>query len=115
MMTGRPPFLDQNHFRLGQLIKSGPIVFPDPEKHKISMSSDVKDLILKLLERDPAKRLGSKGDSAEILEHPFFKGIDLDKLLQKKVISITLFYSLYLHISQERKMILKSLMKTSKV
>ena len=29
--------------------------------------------------------MGSKGDAEEILDHPFFKGIDFDKLLRKEI------------------------------
>ncbi|RFU72955.1 hypothetical protein TARUN_9301, partial [Trichoderma arundinaceum] len=42
-----------------------------------------KDLLTKLLNRDPKKRLGANG-SAEIKAHPFFHDIDWRKLLQRK-------------------------------
>ena len=41
-------------------------------------SDEIKDLILKLLIKDPSKRLGSKDDANEILEHPFFNDIDIE-------------------------------------
>jgi serum/glucocorticoid-regulated kinase 2 len=43
-------------------------------------------LIGRLLEKDKTKRLGAKGDVDEILAHPFFKGLDIEKLLAKKLI-----------------------------
>jgi hypothetical protein len=46
MKTGRPPFLDKNHQKLGRLIRRGKIIFPDPVKHKIPMSEEMKDIIL---------------------------------------------------------------------
>jgi len=38
-----------------------------------------------LLEKDRKKRLGQKGDSEEVLGHPFFKDLDLDKLIKKQL------------------------------
>ena len=65
------------------MIKSGPIIFPDPIRHKIYMSDIMKDLIVKLLDRNPLTRLGSVGDVKEIISHPFFKDVDFDKLVKK--------------------------------
>ena len=48
MSTGRPPFLNKSHHKLGLLIRTGKIVFPDPIKHKIFMTEDLKDIILKV-------------------------------------------------------------------
>jgi serine/threonine protein kinase len=53
-----------------------------PEKPKAS--DEAKDIILKLLIKDPSKRLGSKGDQ-EIKAHPWFKGFDFDALKAKKL------------------------------
>lgn len=56
------------------------VLFPE------EMSNEACDLILRLLERDPVKRLGSgtKG-SNEIKNHVFFKDIDFDKMMNKEV------------------------------
>jgi len=43
-------------------------------------------LINLLLEKDKAKRLGAKSDIDEILAHPFFKSLDIEKLLAKELI-----------------------------
>lgn len=44
-----------------------------------------RDFLLKMLEKDPQLRLGGGDRGAnEILEHPFFRGIDLDKLRAKQ-------------------------------
>jgi serum/glucocorticoid-regulated kinase 2 len=48
------------------------------------MSSMLKDLILKLLDKNPETRLGSKGDAREVLAHPYFAGIEIDKLLRRE-------------------------------
>lgn len=78
------------------LIQHAPIRWPDKDKHGISISEEAKDLITKvilssfltfcqLLEKDRKQRIGSKGDSEEVLAHPFFKGIDLEKLIKKEL------------------------------
>ena len=53
LWTGRPPFLEKNHHKLGKMIKTAKIIFPDPIKHKIEMTDEMKDFITSLLERDP--------------------------------------------------------------
>jgi len=37
------------------------------------------------LEKDRKKRLGSKGDADELLNHPWFAEIDMNKLLKKQI------------------------------
>ena len=43
------------------------------------------DLIVKLLDKDRSKRLGSKEDFFEVLQHPVFKNINIDDLENKKI------------------------------
>jgi serine/threonine protein kinase len=50
------------------------------------VSSAAKDLITRLLDKDKTKRLGAKGDIDEIIAHPFFKGLDIEKLVAKKLV-----------------------------
>jgi serine/threonine protein kinase len=85
MLVGIPPFFHKNKHRMYFLIKESPVNFPDPAKHNIEVSPNAKDLIKKLLEKNRKKRLGAKGDANEILAHPFFAGIDLQKLLNKEL------------------------------
>jgi len=68
------------------LIEKFPVKFPDPVKHKICMSDDAKDLITKLLIKNPKDRLGSEGDVEEVLKHPWFSDIDFEKLLNKQLV-----------------------------
>ena len=67
------------------LIRNGNIIFPDPARHKIFMSENLKDLISKLLDRKASTRLGSNGDVNEVVSHPFFSDIDFDKLQRKEI------------------------------
>mmetsp|Transcript_47439 Transcript_47439/g.34724 ORF Transcript_47439/g.34724 Transcript_47439/m.34724 type:complete len:272 (-) Transcript_47439:132-947(-) len=85
MATGRPPFMHKNHHKLGIMIRSGPIIYPDPVKHKIYMSPLLKDLISKLLDRNPNARLGSKGDVNDVVNHPFFQDVDFKALIEKQL------------------------------
>ena len=85
MTTGRPPFMHQNHHKLGQLIRQGHIIFPHPERHGIKMSDELKDIITKLLERDSKKRLGSVNDADDLVNHPWFADIDWKALMDKQM------------------------------
>lgn len=79
MMTGLPPFYDENTNEMYRKILQDELRFPD------DISEDAQSLLRGLLTRDPEERLGSNG-SADIKNHPFFaKHIDWRLLLQKKV------------------------------
>lgn len=81
ILVGVPPFFHKNKHRMYFLIKESQVNFPDPVKHGIEVSPVAKDLIKKLLEKNKKKRLGQTRDVAEILEHPFFKGLNMEALL----------------------------------
>jgi len=68
-----------------ELIKKKPVYFPDPARHKIKMSDECKDFITKLLEKDPANRLGTRGSIQEILSHPFLKDMNIEDLIAKRI------------------------------
>lgn len=79
MLTGLPPFYDENTNEMYRKILSEPLHFPSQE----IVPPAAKDLLTKLLNRNPEERLGANG-SAEIKSHPFFHAIDWRKLLQRK-------------------------------
>ena len=95
MIVGFTPFLRKKQSTMYDVIKNSDVVFPDPDKHKIPMSSAVKDLIkkvtdltpliLQLLSKDAAKRLGTVGGAEDIKAHEWFKDIDFEKLEQKLI------------------------------
>jgi serine/threonine protein kinase len=58
-------------------IKESPLEFPP------YVSASARDLIMKLLNRNPKKRLGSTSGAEEIKKHPFFKVIDWTKLFNR--------------------------------
>lgn len=67
------------------MIKKRAVNFPDPERYKIHMSEECKDFISKLLAKDPNQRLGRKGGQKEVLAHPWFKSLNVDTLMKKKM------------------------------
>lgn len=79
MLTGLPPFYDENVNTMYKAILSDDIEFPS------SMSPEVVDFITKLLDRNPSTRLGG-GDSdvEEIKKHPFFAMLDWKAVYEKK-------------------------------
>jgi len=77
MLTGLPPFYSQDVQQMYSKIMKAKLIIPD------SISPEAKDLLVKLLERNPDKRLT---DPSTIKAHPWFSVIDWDKLLLKEVI-----------------------------
>ena len=82
-------------------ICDNPVTFP----HNVQVSSDCKNLItsvlfmnlyiyiykiknkFKLLKKKPIERLGSKGEAEEIKKHPWFKSINFNDLMEKKLVA----------------------------
>ena len=78
MLIGFPPFYTENIKKLYDDIKSAKLKIPS------YVSPQAKDLLQKLLNKNPNLRIGVK-DKSEIKRHPFFKGIDWDLLMAKKI------------------------------
>lgn len=81
MLYGLPPFYHQNQNTMFNLIRDSDVRFSS----KIETSDEVKDLILKLLNKDQKKRLGNKEDANEIMNHPWFKEMKWQALEKKEV------------------------------
>jgi len=78
MLSGNPPFYSQNIQTMYSKIASGDLSFPE----KASFDEKTKALIRGFLERDPSKRLT---EVPKIKSHPYFEGIDWEKLQQKEL------------------------------
>lgn len=81
MLTGLPPFYSEDVNEMYRKILHDPLTFPP------DVQPDARDLLTRLLHRDPSQRLGyGPHGAAEIKSHPFFtKHIDWAQLLAKKV------------------------------
>lgn len=80
MIIGIPPYFNRNRDKLFENIKRGPLYIP-PGTPDVATQ-----LIVKLLNRDPNKRLGAGCDDAEeIKKDPFFKGVNWDDVLARKL------------------------------
>lgn len=79
MLSGLPPFYDEDVNKMYKKIVHDPLTFPDFFDHT------TRSLIKALLNRDPTKRLGVHGTD-EIKSHPFFSDIDWVKLVTKSYI-----------------------------
>ncbi|XP_041353534.1 ribosomal protein S6 kinase alpha-5-like [Gigantopelta aegis] len=82
LLTGASPFTVDGE-KNSQAEISRRILKCNPPIPK-SFSPQVKDFIQKLLIKDPARRLGSRG-AEEVKKHPFFKGLDWDLLAKNKI------------------------------
>ncbi|KAF9970385.1 AGC protein kinase Gad8 [Actinomortierella ambigua] len=78
MLTGLPPFYDENIHEMYRKILQDELRFPD------DVAPDARSLLSALLTRDPNQRLGNNGSSA-IKQHPFFKAISFTQLMAKKI------------------------------
>lgn len=76
MLTGLPPYYDEDVPKMYKKILQAPLTFPD------EFDKDAKDLLIGLLSRDPSRRLGRNG-AHEIMEHPFFSQLSWKRLMMK--------------------------------
>jgi serine/threonine protein kinase len=79
MLTGIPPFYDENVNRMYRRIIGENIQFPS------DFPPTAKDLVNALCDRNPATRLGaSDRDAEEVKEHPFFASLSWESVYEKK-------------------------------
>jgi serine/threonine protein kinase len=81
MLSGLPPFWDEDEEIMHRKILSSPLKLPQ------YMSATVKDLLKNLLQRDPSQRLGSGEVGSESVKmHPWFRTVDWAKLEKRELI-----------------------------
>ena len=81
LLFGVPPFFNESDNKIKEQIVRFEVRFP-----KISnVSNSAKDLIKKLLNKNPLSRLGHSKGFEEIQKHDFFKGFNFDNLINKKI------------------------------
>jgi serine/threonine protein kinase len=81
LLTGSPPFTGNNHAKIQQNILKQKLQLP------YFLGPDAKDLLTRLLRKDPSKRLGgTTTKELKILKtHRFFRKIDWKKLEKREV------------------------------
>ncbi|XP_034326204.2 RAC-alpha serine/threonine-protein kinase isoform X3 [Magallana gigas] len=80
MMCGRLPFYNRDHDILFELILLQQVKFPR------TLSEDATSLLSGLLVKDPKQRLGGTEDDVKVIvAHPFFKSINWQDLVEKKI------------------------------
>eukprot|EP00732_Lithocolla_globosa_P002357 Lithocolla_globosa_v1_NODE_1527_length_2512_cov_118.657306.p1 type:complete len:781 gc:universal NODE_1527_length_2512_cov_118.657306:2400-58(-) len=81
MLLAQSPFKGEEEEEIFDSILEGEVAYPSSK-----LDPAAKDILQKLLERDPAKRLGGGADDAvPIKAHPFFACFNWDALLRKEV------------------------------
>lgn len=83
MMTGRVPFRAEDKEVLKDKIANEPLKWPKVEVHPHSATPEAKDMVFKMLKKNPVERLGST-TYAEIRGHPFFAGFNWKWLATSK-------------------------------
>ena len=56
-----------------------------PKEHPLYLTEDAVSVLNMFLGTDPRRRLGARGDTRSILMHPFFKTVNWEAVLQKRV------------------------------
>ncbi|KAI9285195.1 kinase-like domain-containing protein [Umbelopsis sp. AD052] len=80
MLLGQSPFRGEDEDEIFDAILEDEILYP------INMSRDSVSICQKLLIRDPQTRLGSSPmDAQDIKQHAFFRGVNWDDMLAKRV------------------------------
>ncbi|KAG0175116.1 Serine/threonine kinase [Apophysomyces sp. BC1015] len=80
MLLGQSPFRGEDEDEIFDAILEDDILYP------INMSRDSVSICQRLLTREPQKRLGAgPNDAVDIKEHPFFRGVNWEDMLNKQV------------------------------
>ena len=79
MVTGAPPFYSQDVDLMYKNISENKLMFPE------IFSEELKDLLRKMLDKNPKQRIGIGNDKQDLKNHPFFADIDWDLILEKKI------------------------------
>lgn len=80
MCCGWSPFYAEDTQQMYKNIAFGKVRFP-----RDALSNEGRNFVKGLLNRNPAHRLGARGDAEELMAHPFFNDVDWNKLSQKLI------------------------------
>lgn len=79
MIVGTPPYFSRDKETLFENILNGSL-----DLEPLGLKKSLKDLISRLIRRDPNKRLGAFRGARDIMTHPYFIGIDWEKIYRKE-------------------------------
>ena len=79
LITGNPPFYTNDQNLMFQNISKNKLKFQD------YFSDEIKDLLKKMMDKDPKKRIGINNDKSDLKNHEFFKDINWEDIAQKKI------------------------------
>ena len=79
LISGAPPFFSQDENLMYKNISENKLMFPE------FFSEEIKDLLTKMLDKNPKNRIGIENDKSDLKNHEFFRDINWDDILQKKV------------------------------
>lgn len=80
MLTGLPPFYAADEASMRRRILDG----APPTEALGGLPPAAHDVLARLLDAQPATRLGAAGGGAEVQAHPFFAGVDWAALLRRE-------------------------------
>ena len=80
LISGAPPFFNQDEDLMYKNISENKLMFPD------FFSEEIKDLLRKMLDKNPKKRIGIENDKSDLKNHEFFKDISWDDIMKKKIV-----------------------------
>ena len=81
MLFGIPPYYDHDRDVLFKNILSQDLQFPHDK-----VSEHCKDLLCKLLNKDPHERLGTHTGAIEVKSHEWFASINWEDVMEKKLV-----------------------------
>lgn len=81
MCCGWSPFYAEDTQQMYKNIAFGKVRFP-----RDALSTEGRNFVKGLLNRNPKHRLGANGDAKELMDHPFFADINWETLCRKQVI-----------------------------
>ena len=79
LLSGYPPFYSKNQDLMFQKILENKLNFHE------HFTDEIKDLLKKLLIKEPTKRIGINNDKSDLKNHVFFKDINWEDIALKKI------------------------------
>ena len=79
LISGAPPFFSQDENLMYKNISENKLMFPE------FFSDELKDLLKRMLDKNPKKRIGIENDKSDLKNHEFFRDINWDDIMNKKI------------------------------